>query len=111
MTTGSVHTQVSRLLTASATVAVVLLAAACSSPDEKARKTYMAACDHALGREDVCSCTYDTLREKHSPQEIADASLNPEMPAPSFVKDMAQASVICLGNAGLIPRSLAPGPN
>ena len=68
----------------------------CSSEESHARKAYLVACDLALRNNDICTCTYDKLREKHSAEEIRRASTSGEMSSGKLARDMAQATLECV---------------
>jgi hypothetical protein len=77
--------------------------AACSSEESRAKKAYLVACNMALRNEEICSCTYDRLRVKHTAEELRHASTSGEMPSPELARDMAEASLACIRHAQASP--------
>ncbi len=77
-------------------IAGLIALAACSNEESRAKKSYLIACNLALRNQEICSCTYDKLREKHSAEELRQASTNGEMPSPELARDMAQATLDCV---------------
>ena len=84
--------------TTRAVAALLLLAGtvACSNDEARAKRAYLVACNLALRNEGICSCTYDRLREKHSAEELRQASTSGDTPSPELSRDMAQATLACI---------------
>jgi hypothetical protein len=63
----------------------------------------MLSCNLALRNEGVCTCTYVRLRDRHSAEELRQAATNGEMPSAELVRDMAEASIVCIKQAQASP--------
>ncbi len=72
---------------------------ACSSEESRAKKSYLIVCNLALRNQEICTCTYNRLRKKHSAEELRQASTNGDMPSPELARDMAQATLACVKQA------------
>ncbi|MBV6823109.1 hypothetical protein KUF73_09230 [Pseudomonas sp. PD9R] len=73
----------------------VLFLAGCSDPNKEARGQFLAGCVQSGVSKSICSCAFEKLEEKYTPDQMK--KLNDPMVAPpeSFMRDVMNSGAAC----------------
>lgn len=69
--------------------------AGCSDANKEVRGQFLAGCVQGGVSKSICSCAFEKLEEKYTPDELKKLSRPMATPTESFMRDVMQSAVAC----------------
>lgn len=67
----------------------------CSDENKVVRGEFLAGCVQGGAPKSICSCTFEKLEEKYTPDELKQLSRSMAMPPQKFLKDVMNYAMAC----------------
>ncbi|MFV7463676.1 MULTISPECIES: hypothetical protein [Pseudomonas] len=67
----------------------------CSDENKVVRGEFLAGCVQGGAPKSVCSCTFEKLEDKYTPDELKQLSRSMAMPSQKFLKDVMNFAMEC----------------
>lgn len=67
----------------------------CSDENKVVRGEFLAGCVQGGAPKSICSCTFEKLEEKYTPDELKQLSRSMAMPPQKFLKDVMSFAMAC----------------
>lgn len=71
------------------------LLAGCSDENKEARGEFLAGCVSSGTPKSICSCTFEKLEQKYSPEELRRIMLSGALPPQSLLQNVAESALTC----------------